>query len=146
VVTSLTLTGANDRAKYLLACVSKILDVFGPDVRGGFDIGCRFKETLAKSPLGQLARELNYTSLVGSFHGHAHWRLCQLCHLATYTKGMGLEDLEGCERCFSKSNALASSLQYASVFHRKQAITTYFRHNNSMEIYQNLSKSVTDIC
>jgi hypothetical protein len=100
--------------------------------------------TLANSPLGPRARELNYTSLVGSFHGHAHRRLCQLSHLATYTKGMGLEDLEGCERCFSKSNALASSLRYASIFHRKQAISTYFRHNDSMEIYQNLSKRIAD--
>lgn len=111
----------NNSAKYPLACVSKILDVFGPDIGGGFDIWCRFKTTLAKSPLGPRAQELNYTSLVGSFHGHAHRRLCQLSHLATYTKGMGLEDLEGCERCFSKSNALASSLRYASIFHRKQA-------------------------
>jgi hypothetical protein len=116
-----------------------MLDTFGRDLGGGFDIGCRFKTTLAKSPLGPLARELNYTSLVGGFHGHAHRRLCQLLHLATYTKGMGLEDLEGCERCFSKSNALASSLRYASIFHRKQAISTYFKHNDNMEVYQNLS-------
>ncbi|KIM83422.1 hypothetical protein PILCRDRAFT_54912, partial [Piloderma croceum F 1598] len=72
-----------------------------------FDIGCCFKTTLAKSPLGPLAHELNYMSLVGSFHEHAHWCLCQLSCLTTYTTGMGLEDLEVCERCFSKSNALA---------------------------------------
>ena len=126
-------------AKYPLACISKLLDAFGPDLGGGFDIGCRFKQTLAKSPLGSHARELNYTSLIGSFHGHAHRRLCQLLYLAIYTKGMGLEDLEGCECCFSKSNALATSLRYASIFHRKQAISTYFKHNDSMEVYQNLS-------
>ena len=82
-------------SKYPLACVSKLLDTFGADLGGGFDVGCRFRTTLAKSPLGPHARELNYTSLIGSFHGHAHRRLCQLSHLATYTKGMGLEDLEG---------------------------------------------------
>ncbi|KIM78404.1 hypothetical protein PILCRDRAFT_11120 [Piloderma croceum F 1598] len=114
-------------AKYLLACVSKILDVFGPDVRGGFDIGCRFKTTLAKSPLRPRAHKLNYTSL-----------------------GMGLKDLEGCERCFSKSNALASSLRYASIFHHKQAISTYFKHNDNMEVYQNLrptalAQAMTDL-
>lgn len=53
---------------------------------------------------------------------------------------MGLEDLEGCERAFSKSNALAASLRYATVFHRKQAIATYFEHNDDFEVYQNLSK------
>ena len=42
---------------------------------------------------------------------------------------MGLEDLEGCERAFSKSNALAALLWYASVFHWMQAIATYFEHN-----------------
>jgi Kyakuja-Dileera-Zisupton transposase len=69
-----------------------------------------------------------------------HNRLCQLWHLATYVKGLGLEDLEGCERAFSKSNALAASLRYASIFHRKQAISTYFEHNDTFEVYQNLSK------
>jgi len=57
---------------------------------------------------------------------------------------MGLEDLEGCERCFSKSNALAPSLRYASIFHRKQAIYNYFKHSDNFEVYQNLSESVAD--
>jgi hypothetical protein len=127
-------------AKYPLACVEKLLDVFGEDLGGGFDIGCKFKETLAKSPLGRRARELRHTCLVGSFHGHAHNRLCQLQHLAVYVKGLGLEDLEGCECAFSKSNALAASLRYASIFHRMQAIATYFEHNDTFEVYQNLSK------
>src|SRR6202034_1607916 len=90
------------RAKYPLAVVEKMLDVFGRDLGGGFDIGCRFETTLYNSLLGPHARELNHTSLVGSFHGHAHRHLCQLRHLATYIKGLGLEDLEGCERAFSK--------------------------------------------
>jgi hypothetical protein len=59
--------------------------------------------------------------------------------LATYVKGLGLEDLEGCERAFSKSNALAPSIRYASIFHRMQAIATYFDHNDTFEVYQNLS-------
>ena len=74
-----------------------------------------------------------------SFHGHTHNRLCQLQHLATYVKGLGLEDLEGCKCAFSKSNALTSSICYASVFHRMQAISTYFEHNDTFEVYQNLS-------
>jgi len=55
-------------------------------------------------------------------------------------KGLGLEDLEGCERAFSKSNSLAAPLWYASVFHRIQSIAAYFKHNNNMEVFQNLSK------
>jgi hypothetical protein len=59
--------------------------------------------------------------------------------LATYVKGLGLEDLKGCECAFSKSNALAGSIHYASVFHRMQAIAAYFAHNDTFEVYQNLS-------
>jgi hypothetical protein len=81
-------------------------------------------------------------SLVNAFHGHAHRRLCQLDNLATYTDGLGLEDLEGCERAFSKSNALASSVRHASTFHRKQSIVSYFEHNDLSEIYQNISKYI----
>ena len=53
---------------------------------------------------------------------------------------MGLEDLEGGERYFSKSNALASSIRHASVFHRKQKIVEFAKHMDQNETYQNLSK------
>ena len=82
---------------------------------------------------------MGYKALVGSFHGHAHNRLCQLSFLATYVKGMGLEDLEGCERFFSKSNALASSLRYTSVFHRQQKMIEFMKHMDNFETYSNLS-------
>lgn len=120
--------------------MEKLLDVFGEDLGCGFDIGCRFKTTLNNSPLGARARALRHTCLVGAFHGHAHRRLCQLDHLATYVKGLGLEDLEGCERAFSKSNGLAGSVRHASVFHRKQAIVNYFAYNDTHEVYLNLCK------
>jgi Kyakuja-Dileera-Zisupton transposase len=129
----------NPSAKYPLAVVEVLLEVFGVDIGGGYDIGCKFGTTLNRSELGPRARALNYKALVGSFHGHAHNRLCQLSFLATYVKGMGLEDLEGCERFFSKSNALASSLRYASVFHRQQKMIEFMRHMD-LETYQNLSK------
>ncbi|KAG2135775.1 hypothetical protein DEU56DRAFT_737641 [Suillus clintonianus] len=130
---------SGEQSKYPLAVVSKLLDVFGKDLGGGYDIGCRFKTTLSRSALGPSARELNHTSLVGAFHGHAHKRLCQLDHLTMYVEGLGLEDLEGCERTFSKSNALASSVRYSSIFHRHQAITNYFQHTDDFEVYANIS-------
>jgi hypothetical protein len=126
-------------AKYPLAVVEVLLEAFGANIGGGYDIGCKFKMTLSHSELGPLAKALDYRALVGSFHGHAHNRLCQLSFLATYVKGMGLEDLEGCERFFSKSNALASSLRYASVFHRQQKMVEFMKHMDNMETYQNLS-------
>ncbi|KAF7334351.1 hypothetical protein MSAN_02380000 [Mycena sanguinolenta] len=130
---------SGELAKYPLAVVEALLDAFGPDVGDGYDIGCGFGKTLKKSPLGKRAEELNFRTLVGSFHGHAHNRLCQLSFLATYVPGMGLEDLEGCERFFSKSNALARSTRYASVFHRRQAIATYLAHSDVYDAYANLS-------
>ncbi|KAI6013624.1 hypothetical protein BKA83DRAFT_4473946 [Pisolithus microcarpus] len=129
---------SGEQSKYALVVTSKLLDAFGPDLGGGYDIGCRFKTTLASSAIGEHARSLNYTSLVNAFHGHAHNRLCQLDNLTTYVEGLGLEDLEGCERAFSKSNALASSTRYASIFHRRQAIAYYFEHSDEMEVYANL--------
>jgi Kyakuja-Dileera-Zisupton transposase len=110
------------RAKYPLAVIEVFLEALGKDISGGYDIGCGFGTTLDQSLLGDLAQKMKYRSLVGSFHGHTHNNLCQLTYLATYVKGMGLEDLEGCEWFFSKSNALASLLHYASVFHQQQKI------------------------
>lgn len=118
-----------------------MLEVFGQDLALGYDIGCRFETTIKNSPLGPRAIAMNHRCLVGAFHGHAHNRLCQTRYLATYVKGLGLEDLEGCERFFSKSNALASSTRYASVFHRRQAISEYAMYTDKFDTYQNLGMS-----
>jgi hypothetical protein len=77
---------------------------------------------------------------VGSFHGLGHGRLCSVCHMSMYVDGMGLEDCENCKSYFSKSNALASSTRYLTVFHRQQAITTYMQHTDVCDAYQGLSK------
>ncbi len=124
-----------------MAVVEARLDAFGAGIGGGYDIGCQFRATLARSGLKDRVEEERYTPLMGSFHGHAHNRLCQLSYLATYVKGMGLEELEGCERFFSKSNALASSVRYASVFHRRQKVTEFVKHMDAAETSQNLSGS-----
>ncbi|KAF8145755.1 hypothetical protein K438DRAFT_1991521 [Mycena galopus ATCC 62051] len=131
---------SGELAKYPLAVVKELLDAFGMKLGAGYDVGCHFKATVANSELGEEAREKKLQCLVGSFHGHAHNRLCQLRFLATYVEGMGLEDLEGCERFFSRSNGLAKSCRYASRFHRQQEITTYAKHFDSFEMYANLSK------
>jgi hypothetical protein len=100
------------------------------------------QDHLSNSPLGDKARENNHCCLVGAFHGHAHNQLCQSQFLAIYVKGLGLEDLEGCEHFFSKSNALAGSTHYASTFHRRQAIAEYAGYFDKFETYQNLSKLI----
>ncbi|KAI6023100.1 hypothetical protein BKA83DRAFT_4493227 [Pisolithus microcarpus] len=135
---------SGERAKYPLAVVSKLMTAFSDGLGGGYDIGCRFQTTLARSTLGPQAQVLNHTCLVGAFHGHAHRRLCQLSHLTLYVEGLGLEDLETCEHTFSKSNMLASTVRYATAFHRQQAINAYFQHNDHFEIYANLTNFLFD--
>lgn len=55
-----------------------MIDIFGPDLAVGYDIGCRTETTINNTPLlGEKARENNHQCLVGAFHGHAHNRLCQ---------------------------------------------------------------------
>ncbi|KAI5985463.1 hypothetical protein EDD15DRAFT_2175880 [Pisolithus albus] len=133
---------SGEQSKYPLATVSKLLDAFGDSLAGGYDIGCKFGTTLSRSTVGPRARALKYTSLVPAFHGYAHRRLCQLRFLARYVDGMGLEDLEGCEHMFSKTNGLASAVRYASAFHRRQAIPAYIAHNDEHEVYQNLTTMI----
>ncbi|KAJ6596493.1 hypothetical protein B0H10DRAFT_1960160 [Mycena sp. CBHHK59/15] len=87
---------SGELAKYPLAMVEALLNALGKGLGGGYDIGCKFKSTLGRSPLGALSRAKGYQSLVVAFHGHAHNRLCQLKFLATYMVGLGIEDLEGC--------------------------------------------------
>ncbi|KAJ7689826.1 hypothetical protein B0H17DRAFT_1134761 [Mycena rosella] len=130
---------SGELAKYGLAISDALLDAFGPDSGLGYDIGCGFETTIKNSPLGPKALRLNFKMLVGSFHGHAHNQMCQLRYLMTYVLGLGLEDLEGCERYFSKSNALSHVVRHASVYHRKQVIATYLAHTNTFETYTNLS-------
>ena len=126
------------RAKYPLTVVSRLLDAFGKGLGSGYNIGCKFKTTLSRSSLTEPARLLAHTSLIGSFHRHAHGCLCQLDHLATYVEGLGLEDLEGCKHTFSKSTALASTVRYSWIFHCQQAIANYFEHNDEYNVYGNL--------
>ncbi|KAJ7190380.1 hypothetical protein GGX14DRAFT_382252 [Mycena pura] len=130
---------SGEMAKYPVAVVELLLNVFGEGLVGGYDIGCKLRGTLRRSPLGDLAAAMGYNSFVGAFHGHAHNRLCQLKCLVSYITGMGIDDLEGCERYFAKSNALAASTRYASVFHRQQEIVTYMMHTDLFDTAENLS-------
>ncbi|KAF7359988.1 hypothetical protein MVEN_00725800 [Mycena venus] len=139
VLVVLDMIQSGELAKYGFAVVNHLLKVIG-QVAAGYDIGCKFGKMINAHPvLGPLAREKGFKSLVGAFHGHAHNRRCQLCHLATYVEGVGLEDLEECESFFSKSNALAPCTRYATAFHHQQAIVSYLQHTDIFDTYQSLS-------
>ncbi|SJL17576.1 uncharacterized protein ARMOST_21128 [Armillaria ostoyae] len=130
---------SRELAKYPLAIVEQLLDLYRDDLGIGYNVGCKFGTTVLRSPLGERARALRFSSLVGLFHGHAHQRLCQILFLATYVLGIGLEDLKGCEHFFSGSNALATAIRHTSRFHRHQAITTYMKYKDRFDTFQNLS-------
>ncbi|KAJ6571906.1 hypothetical protein B0H19DRAFT_1255832 [Mycena capillaripes] len=105
----------------------------------GFAVTTHLLRVLGEVANGKLAANNNFKLLVGVFHGHGHNCCCQLDNLSTYVKGVGLEPLEGCESFFSKLNALASTTCYASQFHQRQVITTYMKHTDTFDTYQNLS-------
>jgi Kyakuja-Dileera-Zisupton transposase len=105
------------RAKYPIAISSKLLDVFRPSFCVGYDIGCQFRETIHRTSLGGLADRKSLNFIVPGFHGYGHNYLCQLSFLPLYVEGMGLEDFEGCECAFSRSNEVAKTTWHTSQFH-----------------------------
>jgi len=117
--------------------VDRILDVFGPNVSIGYDIGCSFSKTVQSSSLATQAAALNIWFAVPSFHGYTHNRQCQLSHHPLYMTGFGLEDMETCERMFSAFNGLAPVTRYSSSFHRHQAIDM-FAHQWDDDKYEEL--------
>ncbi|KAJ7748091.1 hypothetical protein B0H16DRAFT_1663553 [Mycena metata] len=130
---------SGELAKYGFAVTAHLIRTLGK-LGLGYDIGCKFAEMVRLHPaLAKVAADNDFKALVGAFHGHAHNRRCQLCNLTTYVHGVGLEDLEGCEKFFSKSNALAATTRYATVFHRQQTITSYLKHADTADAYQGLS-------
>ncbi|KAK0229193.1 hypothetical protein EDD85DRAFT_957591 [Armillaria nabsnona] len=130
---------SGELAKYPLAIVDELLNLYGDDIGIGYDVGCKFGITVSRSPLGERACEHRFCALIRLFHGHAHQRRCQLQHLGTYVLGLGLEDLKGCEHYFAGSNALALGVRHASRYHRHQAITNYMRCKDRFDTFQNLS-------
>jgi Kyakuja-Dileera-Zisupton transposase len=118
---------SGELAKYGLATLDKILKVFVDDQCVGCDIACSFSATVRNSSLATDAHTQRLIMALNSFHGHAHGRQCQLRWHPMYLHGLGLEDLETCERLFSASNAVARLTRHASYFHYLQFIDLHFQ-------------------
>ncbi|KAB5587634.1 hypothetical protein CTheo_8927 [Ceratobasidium theobromae] len=117
---------SGELSKYALAAVDKLCRVFGNDLLIGYDIGCTFRGTAQRSPLvGPLVREHNTHFVVGSFHGYAHNRKCQLTNHPLNVEGAGLESFEQNEQLFSSTNTVARTTRHASRFHRRQLIVMH---------------------
>ncbi|KAI0248965.1 hypothetical protein BJV78DRAFT_1097215, partial [Lactifluus subvellereus] len=124
-------------AKYPLMLVNQVLDVLQDRPGLGYDIGCSFTETVAKSSIAEKARGKGLRLVVPSFHGYAHKRICQLSYHPLFTGGFRIEDLETVERIFSSFNGLANITRYASRYHRHQAINLYAQQHDD-DKYQEL--------
>ncbi|KAI5985795.1 hypothetical protein EDD15DRAFT_2373911 [Pisolithus albus] len=117
---------SGELAKYALGIVEQVLDVCGPDQAIGHDIGCSSRKTILSSLLGQRAKDLNLQVVVNAFHGFVHNRVCQLQNHPLYLAGLGIEDLETCERIFANSNSTAALICHASLFHWMQFLDLHF--------------------
>ncbi|KAJ6567645.1 hypothetical protein DFH09DRAFT_1314159 [Mycena vulgaris] len=100
---------SRELAKYGYAVTHHLIKVLS-EIALGYDIGCKFSKTVNAHPI------------LGAFHRHGHCRLCQLSNLATYVKGVELDDLEYCETFSSKSNALAAS-PHMDIFDTYQSLS-----------------------
>ncbi|QRW26071.1 hypothetical protein RhiXN_11148 [Rhizoctonia solani] len=117
---------SGELAKYALAAVDRLCQVFGDDLLIGYDIGCTFRGTAERSPLvGPVVRRHNTNFVVGSFHGYAHNRKCQLANHPLNVEGAGLESFEENEQLFSSSNSVARTTRHASSYHRRQLLALH---------------------
>ncbi|KIK93992.1 hypothetical protein PAXRUDRAFT_33770 [Paxillus rubicundulus Ve08.2h10] len=67
-------------AKYPLAVVAKVLEVFREHTLGAYDIGCGFLETVLGSSLGPMFMDKQSCLCIDAFHGYAHNHICQSMH------------------------------------------------------------------
>ncbi|KAG1876360.1 hypothetical protein F4604DRAFT_1880665 [Suillus subluteus] len=141
VQTLVEMRKSGELAKYALATTNKILDVYGSNGATGYDIGCSYGKTVAASSISSKASANHHRFLVNSFHGHAHNRQCQIQYHPLYQKGLGIEDLETCERIFSGSNAVAPVIRHASYFHWLQFIELHFDQWD-LDKYSELSRFI----
>ncbi|KAH7918582.1 hypothetical protein BV22DRAFT_1024367 [Leucogyrophana mollusca] len=126
IETLVEMRNSGELAKYALATINKLLDVYGYDGAMAYDIGCSFSTTASNSSISEKVRGLRHRFIVNAFHGHTHNRLCQLHFLPLYLLGLGIEDFETCERIFSASNAVARLIRHTSYFHYLQFLDLHF--------------------
>ncbi|KAG1850257.1 hypothetical protein C8R48DRAFT_750142 [Suillus tomentosus] len=93
-------------AKYPLAIISKVIELFGAHSLGAYDIGCSFNATIQSSTLAQQFNEKGF---------YAHNYKCQTKHHPLGIKGAGIEDFQCAECLFSAANHVAPVTRYATL-------------------------------
>ncbi|KAI0038722.1 hypothetical protein FA95DRAFT_1613160 [Auriscalpium vulgare] len=132
---------SGELAKYALASLDWIMKIYGDDQAVGYDIGCSMTSTVKSTSLGPEASSRRLQLVVNAFHGYAHNRGCQLLFHVLYQLGMGIEDLETCERIFSSLNGVARTVRHASYFHWLQFLDLHLRRWDE-DRYAELSKFI----
>ncbi|KZV83334.1 hypothetical protein EXIGLDRAFT_843038 [Exidia glandulosa HHB12029] len=132
IVAAVDMWQSGELAKYPLAIVYYLLEVLGDDglLQLGYDIGCVNSGTAGRSSFGERVKAL-VRYVVGSFHGHAHNRPCQLGFHPRYIEGSGREDFETCERIFSVTNLIAPLIRHATPYHRHEDMDVAFATSDS---------------
>ncbi|KZV78816.1 hypothetical protein EXIGLDRAFT_566887, partial [Exidia glandulosa HHB12029] len=101
----LTMDGNNSHKRFIsaatpdtygLAMDKEIIRLFASEgmTQFGYDINCAHATTASRSSFGDAYKQFIH-AVVGSFHGHAHGRSCQLCSHPLYILGSGREPFEG---------------------------------------------------
>ncbi|KAG1781486.1 hypothetical protein EV702DRAFT_1041995 [Suillus placidus] len=93
--------------KYPLSIVNKALEVLGPQLLIGYDVGCKLTTTIKSTSLATKFNKSNSRLCVDAFHGYTHNYACQDKNHPNIIQGMGLEDFSTMEQIFSSSNQLA---------------------------------------
>ncbi|EJT99537.1 hypothetical protein DACRYDRAFT_55466 [Dacryopinax primogenitus] len=99
------------RSKYPLACLAKLMEVYGEGLAISYDISCEHSKTVA------CTEELRVHYLIGAFHGYTHNWHCQLGFHPWFLGTAGLEEFETNEHLFSRQNLTAHLFCYASAYH-----------------------------
>ncbi|KAI0247383.1 hypothetical protein BJV78DRAFT_1157258 [Lactifluus subvellereus] len=107
------MVSSGELAKYPLALVNQVLEVFQDRPGLGYNIGCSFTETIAKSSIVEKARG-KALCLVFLHFTAMHTNAFVSCLTILSTGGFGIEDLETAERIFASFNGLANITRYAS--------------------------------
>lgn len=131
------------RFKYPLSIVNQALDVLGPRLLIGYDIGCKLSVTVSSSRLASKFASSRSRLCVDAFHAYTHNYACQDKNHPNGIQGVGLEDLSTMERIFSSSNQLASVVRYSSAYNRRAFIDLFFRQWDE-DRYLNLGKMLFD--
>jgi Kyakuja-Dileera-Zisupton transposase len=113
-----------------LVIISQALNIFEDRLGIGYNIGCSFTATIAKSSIAQKAHNNGLCVVVPAFHGYAHKHLCQLSFHPLFIPGFGIEDLKMAECIFASFNGLTNITCYASRFHHIQAIDLFSRQHD----------------